>query len=143
MIIGDGPERKRIEETRDRLGLRTQVVLAADVLGNALDQANTFLRAFDAFVLPSAKEGMPWSLLEAMAASLPCIATDVGANAWMLGNEAGWIVPKQSPEALARTMIEAHANLTEAHKRAAAARREIEQRFPLEKTYQGNMEALA
>ena len=35
---------------------------------------------------------MSWALLEAMAAHLPCIATDVGANDWMLGQGNGWIV---------------------------------------------------
>lgn len=133
LIIGEGAERRHIEEARKQLNLA-----ATAALPGARDDAASLLRAFDAFVLPSAKEGMSWSLLEAMAAALPCIATDVGANAWSLGTNGGWIVEKQSPEKLAAAMIEVMRHPEEAATRGSNARKQIEQRFPLEKTYQRN-----
>ena len=48
------------------------------------ENAAQYLRAFDVFILPSLKEGAPFVLLEAMAAELPIIATDVGNISEML-----------------------------------------------------------
>ena len=71
--------------------------------GRRMD-ARMLYRAFDAFVLPSIKEGMSITLLEAMAARVPIIATDVGANKWMLDG-AGTIVPKDDEQALAQAIL--------------------------------------
>ncbi len=137
LIIGEGNERVAIERERTRWHLETSVSLPG-----ARDGAAALLRGFDAFVLPSAKEGMSWSLLEAMAASLPCIVTDVGANAWSLGKNGGWIVENASPEKLAAAMLDAMRHPDEALNRGKNARRQIEARFPLEKTYEKNAETL-
>ncbi len=137
VIIGDGPERQAIELKRHELGLESVVMLPG-----AIDHASTLLLGFDAFVLPSAKEGMPWSLLEAMAAGLPCIATDVGANAWMLQGDAGWIVKKQSSTELAEAMQFVLKHPDDAQAAGQKARSEIETRFPLSLTYQENEKTL-
>lgn len=130
-LIGDGMERPQIEEAIRRNHLEQHVRLAGE-----RNVGPTFLAAFDAFVLPSSKEGMPWSLLEAMSTSLPCVVTDVGANAWMLeGHRGGWIVPKQDPSALAQAMLEAMRKPDEAHAKGKAARQIVESRFPLEQTF--------
>lgn len=135
VLIGDGRERKNIEDARDRLGLHDSVVLAG-----ARDDASTLLKAFDVFVLPSSKEGMPWTLLEAMAAGIPCVATDVGAARWMLENgRAGWIVPSGDKQALAEAMLDA---LMNPGMKPLIARQAVSERFPLEATYEGNAAAL-
>lgn len=58
------------------------------------------LAAMDLFVLPSRSEGFPNVLGEAMAMARPCVSTDAGDAAWMLG-EAGRVVPVGDPQALA------------------------------------------
>jgi glycosyltransferase involved in cell wall biosynthesis len=124
VIIGDGPERNAVEQAIQENDLTNHVMLA----GRRSDSA-TLLRAFDLFVLPSSKEGMPWSLLEAMAAGLPCVATDVGACRWMLEPDTGIIVPPKNGEAM-RNAIQSL--LTDEQKRAAlgaAARHAVETRF--------------
>ena len=138
VLLGDGPERPRIEARIQELQLNDIVILAGTMDG----QASRFLRAFDSFVLPSVKEGMPWALLEAMAARLPCIATDVGANAWMLQQEAGWIVSKDNAAQLAATMIEVVTRPEEAQIRGENAHQAVATHFPLEKTYQDNLKTL-
>ena len=56
----------------------------------------------DVFCLPSWWEAMPLSVLEAMAASLPVVATDVGdVRRLVLHGESGFVVPPRSPQALA------------------------------------------
>jgi glycosyltransferase involved in cell wall biosynthesis len=86
-------------ERRRALGLDVDVACPG-----RLEEAWKVLPGADLFVLPSVKEGMPWTLLEAMAARVTCVATDVGANRWMLG-EAGTIVPPKDPPALAGAIL--------------------------------------
>jgi glycosyltransferase involved in cell wall biosynthesis len=62
-----------------------------------------WLDAMDMFVLPSQSEGFPNVLGEAMAMGLPCVSTDVGDAAWLLG-DAGLVVPPQDAQALSDAM---------------------------------------
>lgn len=120
-IIGEGPERTQIENTIQHHNLKHIALLHG-----AQKNAARYLNAFDAFVLPSSKEGMPFALLEAMAASLPCIATDVGAHRWMLAS-SGIIVPSNDTNALAQAMIRIRKNPNATSGRAA--RELVEQTF--------------
>lgn len=74
MIVGDGPDRGAIEKMIVDLGLESRVTLA----GERSDMPAIYA-AMDIFVLPSLNEGLPMTVLEAMAASRPVIATRVGA----------------------------------------------------------------
>lgn len=75
LIIGDGPDRKRYEELAARLGLGGTV----QFLGQR-DDVPALLGASDCFALASSTEGLSCSIVEAMAAGLPVVATDVGGN---------------------------------------------------------------
>lgn len=74
VIIGDGPERKCLKELAAQKRLAQKVFFAGKI-----PEASELITAFDIFVLPSVKEGFPWSVLEAMAAKVPVVATAVGA----------------------------------------------------------------
>ncbi len=102
-LIGEGPERPEIEAAIQKHGLGKAIFVVG-----AREQAAQFLNAFDLFVLPSKKEGMPFVLLEAAAAGLPIITTDVGAHAWMLPEAT--IIPPQQPAALAQAIVAAIEN---------------------------------
>ncbi|MFZ5364691.1 MAG: glycosyltransferase family 4 protein [Patescibacteria group bacterium] len=73
IIIGEGRERSRIAQEIKALSLNNKVAL----LGFIPD-AMKYVRAFDVFVLPSIKEGLPGTLLEAQLAKVPIVASDVG-----------------------------------------------------------------
>lgn len=137
VMIGNGPERDLVKKKVANLGLEKQVILAGEI-----DKASTLLRAFDIFVLPSTKEGMSWSLLEAMAAGLPCIATDVGAAKWMFENNAGSLVPASDTLALAEAMLKLIDSQKEQEILGQNAKEAVQNRFPLSKTLEGNAEAL-
>lgn len=95
-VIGDGYERPMLEKKIAELGLQNDVFL----LG-AIPNAERYLKAFDVFVLPSIKEGLPYTLLEAMAAGLPIIATRTGGMPEILEPQNGLIVPPRDPKAIA------------------------------------------
>ncbi|MFA5185805.1 MAG: glycosyltransferase family 4 protein [Patescibacteria group bacterium] len=140
IILGDGPEFKDLKSKCDRLGLKRLI------LTGQRSDANRLYRAFDTFVLPSVKEGMPWTVLEAMAAEVPIVATDVGACRWMTDADAdrpaGIIVPPQEPEKL-RHAMETMATDDGRRHFGEAGRRIIQDRFTWGKTYHGNREALS
>lgn len=137
LIIGEGAQRAELEAKCHALGL--DQVLS---LPGARDDAQTLLNGLDAFVLPSSKEGMAFALLEAMAAKLPCVATDVGAAKWMLADDRA-IVPSKRPVDLADAMLNIMRDGTLRSELSQKARLQVETRFPLSKTYEGNLAALS
>ena len=62
------------------------------------------LNAMDMFCLASRSEGFPNVLGEAMACALPCITTDAGDASFVLGDDT-WVVPTESPTALANALV--------------------------------------
>jgi glycosyltransferase involved in cell wall biosynthesis len=96
-LIGDGPCRGDLETQAARLGIRTQVIFAGLVHGDVNMHA-----MFDISVLPSISEGFPNSVVEAMAAGCPVVATDVGGIPdAVIDGETGYLVPSRSPARLA------------------------------------------
>jgi len=75
IIIGEGEERPALERLIAHHHLSQRVHLVG-----YLDAAATYLSAFDIFILPSIKEGLPYVLLEAGLAALPVIASDLAGN---------------------------------------------------------------
>jgi glycosyltransferase involved in cell wall biosynthesis len=73
LIVGDGPEKSRLEQLANELGISDKVLF----LGRR-ENIPEILSSSDVFVMPSLREGLPMALLEAMAAGLPCIASNVG-----------------------------------------------------------------
>lgn len=101
VVAGDGEERAMLEQERDRLGLGERVFL----LGQR-DDVPELLAGFDVFVLSSRTEGYSLALVEASAAGLPIVATDVGGNREIVGHErTGVLVPSEDPQALAGAML--------------------------------------
>lgn len=100
LLAGEGPYRHRIEELIRENGLQDTVVL----LGQC-EAIPSLLKTADLFVFPSKTEGLPNSLLEAMAAGLPIVTTDVpGCRDLVRHGETGLLVPPGSPHDLAGAM---------------------------------------
>lgn len=100
VLVGDGPDRPRLEALISELGLGANVTLA----GWTTD-VRPVLCALDVFALSSDSEGTSVSLLEAMQARRAIVATAVGGNPEVLGRElAGQLVPPQDPAALAEAL---------------------------------------
>ena len=119
-IVGDGPERPRIEETIRRLGLVGSVTLAGQV-----PSAEPYYGIADLCVLSSLSEGSPNALLEAMAAGAPVVATAVGGIPEMVTHgESAMLVKPGDCEAMTNA-IAALLSDGELARRLAARAREI------------------
>jgi hypothetical protein len=102
-FVGDGRYRTRTEQLASELGLAGCVRFTGDIphgraVKDLLDEA-------DLFVLPSRTEGLPRSLLEAMARGLPCIATSVGGVPELLDSRD--LVPRDRPDLLSERITQA------------------------------------
>lgn len=100
VLVGDGDSRRDLERLAAALDIRDQVVFAGS--RPSLPNVN---HLFDIAVLCSKREGLPNSVLEAMAAGVPVVATDVGAVAdAVINGETGLIVAPGDPAALATAL---------------------------------------
>lgn len=102
LIIGDGPIRGELETLSESLGLRNNV----EFLGFRRD-VQSLLGLMDIFVLPSLSEGLPNSILEAMASSVPVVATNVGGIPEVITDKKnGLLVPPKDVDKLAEAILQ-------------------------------------
>lgn len=93
------------------------------------------MNAIDIHVLSSVSEGFPNVVAEAMACGTPCVTTDVGDAARIVG-ETGWVVPPRNSDLLADAMYRALGAMqdrTRWKKRQQAAREQVEDKYGIEK----------
>jgi len=122
--------------------LSAKLGLGGDVrLLGACEEVPQLLAAADVFVQPSHHEGLPNAIVEAMAASLPVVATDVGgipeAVAGRAENEddaTGWLVPPRHPQALASALLDAAADPELRRVMGARAAERVHAEFSLERS---------
>jgi len=102
VLVGEGPERPRLEGLADELGVADRVQFVG-----WSDDPGALLRTFAVFCLPSrpGTESFPLTILEAMLSGLPVVATSVGSVAEaVLDGETGLLVPPDDPAALAAAL---------------------------------------
>lgn len=102
LIVGDGPLKTPLQRLAQELGIASHVIFTG-----FRHDVPEILAATDVFVLPSLSEGLPLSLLEAMAGRKAVIATPVGGVMELIEpNVTGLIVPPSSPRALAEAVCQ-------------------------------------
>lgn len=103
-IAGEGPEEAALRDLTRRLELEQEVIMVGAVFGAA--KVELFGRS-DIMLLPTYSEGLPYALLEAMAAGVPSIATPVGAIPDVMEDGVhGYLVPMKSAKALSERIVE-------------------------------------
>jgi glycosyltransferase involved in cell wall biosynthesis len=100
-LMSDGEERTVLETFVTTHSLREYVHFTGFV-----DNARTYLKAFDVFILPSLKEGFPYGLLEAGAAGLGCIASAVGGIPEILTADTGLLVNPHDTRSIADALTQ-------------------------------------
>jgi glycosyltransferase involved in cell wall biosynthesis len=130
VLVGDGPQRLPLEQLLQTMPTLTGRVIFA---GRTFEVAQ-WLRAFDIFALPSVFEGTSNTLLEAMACGLPVVATRVGGNVELVEqNRSGILFEVADFQNLAAHLSRLAASSKLRQDFGAAARKHVEQHFPLER----------
>jgi len=129
ILVGDGPLRPELEKKARNMGLDSRVLftgLRTDV--------QELLLAFDVFLMSSLWEGMALTLLEAMAAGKPVVATDVGDNSRIIKHGiTGYIVRPKDAAQMADSIIQLGSDPEALRKMGDEAWREYNNKFSREK----------
>jgi glycosyltransferase involved in cell wall biosynthesis len=129
VIIGEGSERDRLRKLAKKLDVQEHVFLVG-----YLPEAYLLIPHFDVFVLSSYTEGFPITLLEAMQANTPIVATEVGDVPCILdGGCNGYLVAPGDSEALATAVERLTENRQEAASKAKRAREKALNQYGIER----------
>lgn len=120
LLIGDGPLLSEMQILAETLGIRNKINFAGSHSG-----IERVLHDFDCYVSPSLTEGMPMSILEAMASNLPIIATEVGSVGDLLMDDCGKLIPSGETAPLAQSMINVIDHYEEAKEMGLRARTRV------------------
>jgi glycosyltransferase involved in cell wall biosynthesis len=115
-IAGDGPLEAEAREAERALGLTGRIVW----LG--FRRPVDVMPGFDVFALPSRYEGLPYVLLEAVAAGLPIVSTPVGGSETVIDNDGNGIITAATPEDFAAGLGRLLGDRALRHRMAASAR---------------------
>jgi glycosyltransferase involved in cell wall biosynthesis len=127
ILVGEGPDRERLAARAESRGVAAHIRW----LG-AVDDPSEILRGADAFALPSVAEGMSNSLLEAMATSLPCLASRIGGNIDLLEEgRTGRLLPPHDVDAWSSAIVQVLDDHQLARRLGTAARQRVEAEFAL------------
>lgn len=104
LIIGDGRKRKRLVKLAEKIGASPNVIFVSHKLYEKLPY---YLQISDIFIRPSRSEGMGNSFIEAMAAGVPVIGTEVGGIPdFLIHGKTGLFCDKDNPDSIARAINE-------------------------------------
>lgn len=102
LICGTGAKQKKLELLADELGIKSQICF----LGYRTDIQELY-QAADLFVMPSFREGLSRSLMEAMASGLPCIVSNIRGNTDLIHNNInGILCDPKDVEAFAEAIVD-------------------------------------
>lgn len=135
VMVGEGPLRAQAQAVLNAAGLGALAWLP----GERSDVAD-IMRGLHAFALPSLGEGISNTILEAMASSLPVVATAVGGNAdLVVQGQTGYIVPPAHLQAMALRLVELASSPERARNLGQAGRQRVQAAFSMQamvSTYQ-------
>ena len=130
LLIGEGELRGELESQASALGLSETMVFAG-----ARTDVPAIMAALDVLVLPSLWEGLPNIVLEAMAAGLPVVATNVGGTPEVVvEGVTGLLVPPGDPDALAQSIARLLCDPDLRCQMGQAARERVVNHFSVERT---------
>lgn len=130
LLVGDGPERESLQES----AVAHQVASRVHLVGRQSNVAR-YLSAIDIYLNTSWSEGLSQALIEAAAAGLPLIVTDVGDHKAFVGTDpvCGHVIPPGDVSALATKVRQLIQDENERHYYGQMARRRYEQQYSLAK----------
>ena len=133
ILIGSGenPDKEKLKSFIKKHNLKNINLI------EFIDNAASYLKSFDIFILPSLKEGLPYTILEAMAAEIPIITTDVGGIPEIIKNDINGILIKPKNHKLIKEKILYLINNPEISKDLSQkSKNKIAKKFSLERMIQ-------
>jgi len=132
LVIGDGPLETELKKMSDKLGVGENVLF----LGWRQD-IKDLLKIIDVVVLPSLWEGLPVSILEAMALSKPIVATNIkGNNELVVHGETGYLVEPGNPQEISSYVLKLLTDQSLAKKMGRLGYTRVKEKFALNKIVQ-------
>ncbi len=132
IILGGGPEENELKNLIEQFKIEDYV----HILGET-ENASRLLRAFDLYVCSSVKEGLSYTVIEAMTAGLPIIATNVGGNSELITNKKeGLIIKPKNIDAITNAITTIKNNPKSAKIYAEAAHKKAVSDFEIESMIQ-------
>lgn len=129
VVLGEGEERKKLEKKIISAGISKNFLIKG-----FLENAQSYLKAFDIFVLPSRTEGLPYVLLEAGTAELAVIASNAGGVSEIIENEkTGILTEKENIKSLSENLTSLINNSEKGKKLGENLRAKIENDFNLKR----------
>lgn len=126
-VVGDGRELEGLKAMALASGIGDRIRWHGTI-----SNASALFAAFDVFVLSSRTEGTPITVLEAVAAGVPVVATSVGGVPEMFSQESLMLVPPGRPEAISAAVRDIFSDPAAARARSEAAYRELVHKFDLD-----------
>jgi glycosyltransferase involved in cell wall biosynthesis len=134
-IAGEGPDAEKLKAQAERHGIADQIRF----IGHC--PARDAFAQGRIFVIPSRAESLPYVVLEALAAGMPIIATDVGDVAEIFGSQAEHLIPPDDLVALIGAISAALDDLPQARRVAQAIRARVQRQFSADNTVDGGLTA--
>ena len=129
ILIGSGenPDKEKMTKFIEKHQLKN--IHLIEFIPNAVN----YLKAFDIFILPSTKEGLPYTIIEAMAAEVPVIATNIGGIPEMIENNInGILIESKNSQLLAVKILELINNPETTKEMTRKSRQKVEKEFTLD-----------
>ena len=128
-VLGEGEERDHLEKLVESLGLKENFYLMGFV-----ENASSYLKAFDVFTMTSIKEGHPYAILEAGLAELPVLASNIQGITDILDDKTGVLVEKENPDDIAEKLEGLFADKRKTAQLGRNLREKINKEFSFSKT---------
>jgi glycosyltransferase involved in cell wall biosynthesis len=129
LLLGEGPERRALEQLCNQLQLDDVVFFQG-----AVREVASYLHHLDICVLCSDREGLSNAILEYMACGKPVIATAVGGNTELVNDQNGILIPPDDPDALADGLAELVSDEKKRRKMGTASLTIVKEQFSWQKT---------
>lgn len=126
-LIGTGQLENNLKAQIHSLGLENNIILGQK------PNAREYIKAFDIYTMSSVKEGLPYTIIEAMQAGLPIVATKVGGVPEAINEKNGILVESKNSQALAENILKLIENKNLASQLGNQAKIDVENNFSLER----------
>jgi len=130
IFVGEGPKEFNLKQVVKKKKMGRQVKFLG---GMPREKIFNVLKKSDVFVLTSDYEGLPLSILEAMACGLPVIASDVGGISEIVDSKVGYLIKKRDKKKLKKALVELVENPGLIREKGRRAREKAKRSFSLEK----------